>query len=111
MLKLSLVRAWQLRGVRRHSQFLRDLGFAPSSVKGFLHGTAAQIRYEQLEKLCVALNCTPNDLFEWQPDERRQIAPNHSLNNLKKKNLAQMLNDIPLEKFEQIETLFDELQK
>lgn len=111
MLKLSLIRALQLRGVGNHKRFLRDLGFAASSVKGFLNGTAEQIKYEQLEQLCVALNCTPNDLFEWQPDERRQIAPTHSLNKLKKKNLAQMLNDVPLEKFEQVETLFDDLQK
>lgn len=111
MLKLSLVRALQLRGVKNHKQFLNDLNFASSSVKGFLNETAAQIKYEQLEALCVALNCTPNDLFEWQPDEKRQIQPNHSLNRLKKKNLAQMLNDIPLEKFEQIDVLFDEQQK
>ena len=108
MLKLNLVRALQLRGVKSHSRFLYELGFAASSVRGLLNDTFGQIKYEQLEKLCVALNCTPNDLFEWQPDENRQLAPTHSLNKLKKKNLAQMMSDVPLENFERVADLSDD---
>lgn len=111
MLKLNLVRALQLRGVKSHARFLHELGFAASSVRGLLNDTFWQIKYEHLEKLCVALNCTPNDLFEWQPDASQQIAPTHSLNKLKKKNLAQMLNDIPLENFERVADLSDDAPK
>lgn len=111
MLELNLVRALQLRGVRKHGRFLRDLGFAASSVQGFLHNTMTQIKYEQLEQLCIALNCTPNDLFDWQPDANRQIPATHALHGVTKKNLAQMLADVPLEKFEQIETAADESPK
>jgi DNA-binding Xre family transcriptional regulator len=65
MLVFNLSRALKPRGVEKHYKFLLEQGFVPSSAHGFLRGAAIQIKFEQLERLCLALNCTPNDLFEW----------------------------------------------
>jgi DNA-binding Xre family transcriptional regulator len=113
MLILNLKRIMQTRGVDNHYRFLRTNDFTHSSAYNLLNGAAFSLKFEQLERLCLALNCTPNDLFDWHPSgEQQAIAPNHSLNSLKPKeeNLAALLREIPTEKFEQIESLLRDLK-
>jgi hypothetical protein len=63
----------------------------------------------------VALNCTPNDLFEWKADAKTVLPEGHSLSRLQSgggaKNLQEMVKDIPSDKLALIETLLDELKK
>lgn len=102
-----------MRGVENHYRFLLKNGFYPSAANNLLHDAVVSLKFEQLERLCLALNCTPNDLFDWHPsDEQQAIAPNHSLNSLKpkKEDLAALLREIPTEKFEQIENLLVKLK-
>ena len=104
----------RLRGVEKHYKTLLDLGFVPSTARSFLGGTAALVKLEHVEKLCVALNCTPNDLLEWRPDaSQAAVAETHSMNNLKRadeNDLAKLLNEVPSDKFEQILDLLQELK-
>jgi DNA-binding Xre family transcriptional regulator len=105
MLYLNIKRMMRLRGVDQHYQFLLKLGFVPSTARAFLSGEIVLIKLEQLEKLSLALNCTPNDLLEWQPDASQAVSETHSMNNLKRtadKDLPKLLNEIPMEKFEKI---------
>lgn len=105
MLFLNIKRVMRLRGVEDHYRFLLNLGFVPSTAHAFLRGTIVLIKLEQIEKLCAALNCTPNDLLEWRPNADQSLAATHSLNALKKKtdkDLPELLRDIPVDKFEQI---------
>jgi hypothetical protein len=103
----------RLRGVEKHYRFLLNLGFVPSTAHAFLRGTVSLIKLEQIEKLCVALNCTPNDLLRWQSGPNQMVAETHSLNNLKKKadkDLPELLGEIPMEKFEQIVDILQDLK-
>jgi hypothetical protein len=103
----------RLRGVDEHYRFLVNLGFVPSTAKNFLRGEVTLIRLEQIETLCVALNCTPNDLLRWRPNQNQAIAETHSMNSLKKKSdkdLPDLLGEIPLEKFEQIVDILQDLK-
>jgi DNA-binding Xre family transcriptional regulator len=112
MLSLNVTRMMQLRGIDHHYHFLLSLGFAPSTARKIMNGYI-EIKLEQIEKLCVALNCTPNDLLAWQPDASQAVSETHSMNNLKRsadKDLPNLLSEIPTDKFEQILDILHELK-
>lgn len=105
MLSLNVKRMMRLRGVENHYHLMLELGFVPSTARAFLSGEIVLIKLEQLEKLCVALNCTPNDLLEWRPNASQNVSETHSMNGLKRsadKDLPKLLSEIPPEKFAQI---------
>lgn len=110
MFILNVKRILRLRGIEKHYNFLLDLGFVPSSAHNFLNSTVQNVKLDQLERLCLALNCTPNDLLEWRPSANQTIAETHSMHGLKKKDINQMLGDVPVEKFEQIADILQDLK-
>jgi DNA-binding Xre family transcriptional regulator len=113
MLYLNIKRMMRLRGTENHYHLMLKLGFVPSTARAFLSGEIVLIKLEQLEKLCVALNCTPNDLLEWRPDASLNVSETHSMNSLKRsgeKDLPKLLNEIPSDKFEQILDILQDLQ-
>ncbi|CAN5322620.1 hypothetical protein BH10ACI1_BH10ACI1_34340 [soil metagenome] len=113
MFYFDIKRVMRLRGVEKHYNLMLELGFVPSSANSFLRCEARQIKLDQLEKLCFALNCTPNDLLEWLPNTTQTVFETHSLNALRKKadkDLPELLNEVPLEKFEQIVEILQDLK-
>lgn len=54
----------RLRGVDNHYEFLRSLGFVKSTARKVINDEPFIVKLEQIEALCIALNCTPNDLLE-----------------------------------------------
>ena len=113
MLYLNIKKMMRLRGIEKHYNLMLKLGFVPWSANNFLNGTARQVKLDQLEQLCKALNCTPNDLLEWKPDANEPIAETHALNGLRKKtekDLPDLLGEIPMEKFEQILDILQDLK-
>jgi DNA-binding Xre family transcriptional regulator len=113
MLNLNIKRMRRLRGVEKHYNLMIRLGFVSSTARLFLSGEIVSIKLEQLEKICIALNCTPNDLIEWQPEAGQMVAETHSMNKLKRraeKDLPKLLNEIPPDKFEQILKILQDLK-
>jgi len=114
MLDLNLKRLFEMRGITRPFTFMLKNGFIRSTAHNFVHGQVWQIKLEQIEKLCLLLNCTPNDLFEWRPDKNASIPETHAINALKKDKSApsfgQLFKDIPIEKFDRIEGLLNQLK-
>jgi hypothetical protein len=43
-----------------------------------------QTPLRELERLCLVLQCTPNDFYEWIPEEDSGTDANHPLNAIKK---------------------------
>jgi len=65
---------------------------------------------DTVEKLCLALNCTPNDLLEWTPSKNMTVNDTHALNALKRnedflENVNRLVNNVPLEKLEKIQEI------
>ena len=113
MLSLNIRRVMRLRGVDDHYNFLKKLGFPTSSARKILDGEYFEIKLHQIEAVCLALNCTPNDILEWQQGSSQNVSETHSLNSLKRsgeKDLPKILNQIPLEKFEQIAGILQDLK-
>ncbi len=51
------------------AELSRLSGVSYSSVKKIYYNKTKGIEFETLNKLCNFLECTPNDLFEFTPDE------------------------------------------
>lgn len=110
MFILNVKRIMSLRGIEKHYKFLLNLGFTPATANLLLSSTAQRVTLEYLERLCLALNCTPNDLIEWKAGNAQAVAETHSINSLKKKNLDVMLSEVPVYKFEQMADILQDLK-
>jgi DNA-binding Xre family transcriptional regulator len=115
MLKFNLKNILGLRGIEKPIGFLVKTGLGYPTAHKLLKAANVSLRIGHIQQLCVALNCTPNDLFEWKPDANTILPEGHSLNALNKsagaKNLQEMVKDIPSDKLALIETLLNELKK
>jgi len=115
MLKFNVKRILALRGIEKRPSFLVKHGFTYQQATRFLRHANPILKVKHIEALCVALNCTPNDLFEWKADTNTVLPEMHSLNALNRgertPSVRQMLKDIPSDKLELIEKLFEELKK
>lgn len=104
-----------LRGIERFTAFFVNLGMDYSTASRFLKSESQFVKIKDIEKLCIALNCTPNDLFDWKPDQNTILPENHSINALIKSesavNLQQLVKEIPAERLSEIEGLLNELKK
>jgi hypothetical protein len=89
-------------------------GFVSRTATNMINNQIGRIKPEQIEKLCVALHCTPNDLFAWRPDKNTVIGENHPLQTLKRDksttSVSELVKDLPLEKISQLETFVNELK-
>ena len=114
MLVFNPQRMFALRKIDKPHSMLVKNGFAKSSATNLLKYLNLRVTVEHIEKLCLILNCTPNDLFEWRSRANESLAENHALNKLKRRekseNLTDLINKIPVEKLSQIDDLLRELQ-
>lgn len=102
MLSIDIRPILKLRGIQTPYKFLRKLGFVSETATRWTNGDVGYIRPEQVEKLCVALNCTPNDLFHFTPSAKTPIGDRHALNSLvhtqPTPDIAQLLRELPPDK-------------
>jgi len=109
MVQLNLTRIFKARGIEQPYKFLIRNGFVPFTAHKYKNGKAEHIRLDHIEKLCIILNCTPNDIFEWVPDDLLDDYPNHPLQKIRKREkkieIGKMLNSLSLEKLEEVEKL------
>lgn len=106
MLKYNISRMFRIRGIHRPYTYLVRRGFKPNYVSRLLNGKVGSLRMEHLEKVCLELNCTPNDILEWIPDKiiqkddyelRQLIRADHS------GKIESLLNALPLDDLEDVE--------
>lgn len=115
MLYLNVGRVLDLRGIAsRHYSYLAKKGFVRSTAAKLASNQTWQIRYSLLEQLCLTLNCTPNDLFQWHPGEGQAVTENTALKTLMRGEqesvISQMIKDMPIEKLERAKELLAQLK-
>lgn len=114
MLKFNPKQIFALRGIDNPTNFLVKMGFSYPQASKFLRKKSDVVKISHISRLCVALNCTPNDLFEWQADANTVLPESHSLSALEKgektRNLRELVKDIPADKLPLIESLLNELK-
>lgn len=106
MLVLNVARVIRLRGYHQVFAFLYNNGFNRSIASKLVNNRAYEIKTDQIEKLCLLLNCTPSDLFEWRPDANTVVGENHALRSIVRENgpppITSIIQTVPIEKLEQI---------
>ena len=114
MLVFNPQRMFDLRKIDKPYSMLVKNGFAKSSASNLLNYYSRRVTVEHIEKLCLILNCTPNDLFEWRGKTDESLTENHPLNSLKRsdksESLTELIKKIPVEKLAQVDELLRELQ-
>lgn len=115
MLKLNIQKVADIRGKNNLFTFLRKLGISYNVAYRYSSGEALAISFRHLEPICTALNCTPNDIIEWIPSANTTNTENHPLNallnNNQSKNFKQLLQNLPLEKLNEIARIISEEKK
>lgn len=112
MLKYNFAKVFKARSVDRPFTYLRQAGFSDNFATKVKNNRVKRLNLDLLERLCLSLNCTPNDFMEWSPDKDQMDYKDSALNELKRADkileLTRSLNLLPLSKLEVIERLIDE---
>ncbi len=114
MLYFNIKRVLELRGIEKPYSFLAANGFASQTATNFLNNQIGHIKPAQMEKICLLLHCTPNDLFDWRPDKNTAGAENHPLKALTRTkpspHISELVKDLPVEKMGELEAMIYELK-
>jgi DNA-binding Xre family transcriptional regulator len=109
MLLLNIKNILKARGIEQAYTFLVKSGFVPFTAHKYKNSKVEHIRLDHIERLCILLNCTPNELFEWIPNDLMDDRPNHPLQKIRRRDkrldLHKMIANIPVDKFEEVEKL------
>lgn len=112
MLNYNFDRVFKARGIEKRFTFLKNAGFGDHLASKIKNNKVVQLRLKETEKLCLLLRCTPNDLYEWEPDDQGRVDDQHPLNVIRKRekiaDIFKTLNAVPLEKVEEIDRLVNE---
>jgi len=115
MLDFNIKRLFDQRGIDKPYTFLVKRGFVAQTATNLANNQVGYIKPAQMEKLCLLLNCTPNDLFDWRPDKNDSISDNHALRSLVRTqnatSVAQLVNDIPADKLEKLAEMVTNLNR
>ncbi len=87
MLSIHLKELFALRGIRYPYGWMVKDGLPVVAARNFSSGKYRQVPLQHLEKLCLLLRCTPNDVLAWQP-EAGMDAAHQPLADLMRKNDA-----------------------
>jgi putative transcriptional regulator len=114
MLKLNINTLAKARGIKNLAAHLTKFGFTYQPAFRLASGNIKSLPIRNIEKLCLALNCTPNDLFIFQPQANEPVPENHPLKPLIAKsdpaNLIDFANEIPISKLPEFSKKLDELK-
>jgi DNA-binding Xre family transcriptional regulator len=115
MLFLDISRVMSDRGITHPSRFLREHGFTYQVIHKVLNGNVTSATFKTLERLCLALNCAPSDLFAWEPSDSMQVPPGHPLHKLKAQqqpqNLASQIRQLPPDKLDALRDFVSGLEQ
>ena len=62
MIKLDVLRILEEQGRTKYWLY-KQLGMSYQNFSRMVNNETKSIRYENIETMCLLLNCTPNDLF------------------------------------------------
>ncbi len=115
MLQLNLANVIKNKGYSHPNAFLIELGFSSTMASRILNNKRKSIFSADLERICVALNCTPNDLFIYMPPPRAGIEGTHALMSLRhEKNetsIMESLRELPNEKVKELQQIVSTMKK
>ncbi|MBQ7229885.1 MAG: helix-turn-helix transcriptional regulator [Oscillospiraceae bacterium] len=67
MIRLNVLKLLEEQGKTKYWLY-KQLGMSYQNFSRMVNNETKSIRYENIETICLLLNCTPNDLFEITED-------------------------------------------
>ena len=112
MLTFEIKKILKVRGIDEPYRWLVKNGFVPATVHSWLNYQLGYIKPDHLERLCLLLNCTPNDLFDWREDGKTVVHDTHALRSLtkQKNDIQTTLRELPLDKLEKLGEMLAKLR-
>lgn len=111
MLELNLKRIFKARGIDMPYKYLVKNGFVPFTAHKYKNGKVEHMRLDHIEKLCILLNCTPNELFEWTPTDLLDDRKDNPLQKIRKREkkleISKILARMSMDKLEEIEKMLE----
>ena len=115
MLHLDIKGIMHDREIAHPYAYLCKNGFSPYIVSRMLNNKTKSISFRQLEKLCLLLHCTPNDLYVWQAVGKASRNPNQPVQQLvpsyQKPLLQTTFNHLPIHKIREIRQTIEAVMK
>ncbi len=106
MLYFSIHSLFKMRGIENPYTDMVKAGISPHSASNLLNNKINSIHFGHLEKLCILLNCTPNDLLVWKANAHAILPDKHALTALRHQaeegDLYQALRKLPLHELKNI---------
>lgn len=113
-LTLNLKELCKMRGIQHPYSLLRKLGISNLVIHKMLNGKIVFLKAVHIERICLALWCTPNDLFKWSPTGETVIPaghPMHGLNrSLTESGLADEMAKMSLDELRQLRKVAQEIK-
>ena len=107
MINLRIRQLLTNKGVQKPFLWLRKRGIVHATAHRLLANKAKRISLDHMNIICKGINCTPNDLFEWMPDDTGPALPStHHLHSIAPRvalRLLQKLKDLTEEEIEELE--------
>lgn len=111
MIKLDVSQLLRARGITRPAHFLRKLGLSGKVAHRILNDEPKSLNFDHVFRICVALQCTPNDLLRLDSDT---LPKTHPLRILRNKDievdLLNVINGVPLSKLSDLKEVIDRLK-
>ena len=116
MLKYNIARLFKVKGISKPIPYLIKAGFKRNAASRLLNKGEITLKVKQIETICLALKCTPNDLFEWIPDKPELINGNNPLCKLIGDSsgiidLRKIAEELPFNKLPEFAKKVDEIKK
>ena len=109
MLTFNFNRIFKARGIDKPFSYLVKVGYSDNFATRIVNNRIKRLDLAEIEKLCELLQCTPNDLLEWIPSNKDKSNDKHPLISIRRSDkvvqLTQILNSIPLDKLNEIESV------
>ena len=109
MLLFNTARVFKAPGIDRPANYLKSQGYSIATTTRIVNNQKQGFSLVTLEKLCLTLNCTPNDLLEWAPSKDMNTNTSHALNILKRSDtlasVTQLVNGASLEQLKKMEEI------
>jgi DNA-binding Xre family transcriptional regulator len=99
MIHLNITALAKLRGMRHPHRQLVHAGISDKVARDYLKGKKDRLVVQHIEILCELFNCSPNELFVWQPDNKAKDTPQHPLQVIRQQPLPdtiQALQHVPV---------------
>ena len=115
MLYFNVRRVMEMRGIAKPFAFLLRNGFIRSTAVNFMNGNAELVKVAHIQKLCLLLNCTPSDLFDWQQTAKSPaLDETQALKSLAREKsvptLSEIVKDLSIEKVEEISAMIKQMK-